>query len=116
MQFITAPKKFLMFSDHLRKVGEFPVKPVLFAAAGLAIVCQLVAMVMVVSAQVEKAQMRDASHASARAAMAGCIESSRGAALRDCERTSPSFAAQSDYDQVAPTRQGITLFTQVNRQ
>ena len=84
-------------------------------AAGLLIVCQLVAMTMVVGGQVEKAQLREASQASARAALAECIESSRGAAVRDCDRISISSADQTVADQGAPTQQGITRITFINR-
>ena len=100
-----------MFSDHLRVIDEAPTKTLLLIAAGLVIVCQLVAMVMVAGGQVEKAQLREASQASARAATAGCIESSWGAALRDCDRTASSFSAQASSDQTMPTAQGIKLVT-----
>ena len=104
-----------MFSDHLRIIDEAPGKTLLFIAAGLVIVCQLVAMVLVSGSQVEKAQLRDASHASAMVARAWCIESSLGAALRDCDRAPASSTAQEGADQVTYTAQGITLVTLSNR-
>jgi hypothetical protein len=101
-----------MFSDHLRKIDDAPTKTLLLVAAGLVIFCQLVAMVMVADAQVEKAQLREASHASARAATAWCVQSSSGAALRDCDRTSSSLlSAQSGSDVAEQTPQGISLVT-----
>lgn len=84
-------------------------------AAGLLIAAQLVAMIMVVGGQVEKAQLRVASQDSMRAALAECIENSRGAAVSDCERISMSSADQKDADQAAPSRQGISLITFINR-
>ena len=52
-----------MFSDHLPKIVESPAKTLMFVAAGLGIVGQLVALVMLADGQVEKAQLRDASQA-----------------------------------------------------
>ena len=83
-----------MFSDHLRKFDEAPAKTLLLIAAGLVIVCQLVAMIMLAGGQVEKAQLREASQAGARAATASCIESSQGAALRECDRSTGSFSTR----------------------
>jgi hypothetical protein len=104
-----------MFSDHLPIIDEAPTKTLLVIAAGLVIVCQLVAMVLVADGQVEKAQLREASHASARAATAWCIESSRGAALRDCDRTPESNSALTVADPANLAPQGVTLVTQANR-
>lgn len=104
-----------MFSDHLSIIDEAPTKTLLVIAAGLVIVCQLVAMVLVADGQVEKAQLREARHASARAATAWCVESSRGAALRDCDRTSESNTALTVADPGNPTPQGLTLVTLGNR-
>ncbi len=100
-----------MFSDHLRKVDEAPTKTLLLIAAGLVIVCQLVAMVLVADGQVEKAQMREASQASARAATAWCVESSRGAALRECDRPSTSDNTRATDDSGNLTPQGVTFVT-----
>jgi hypothetical protein len=104
-----------MFSDNLSIIDEAPTKTLLMIAAGLVLVCQLVAMVMVADGQVEKAQLREARQATARAATAWCIESSRGAALRDCDRTPDSNSVQSDTDSGNPAPQGLTLVTLGNR-
>ena len=77
-----------MFSDHLRSANVDLAKPLLFLSAGLVIASLLFAMVFVASGQVEKAQLRESTLASARAATAGCFESNRGAALKDCDRVS----------------------------
>jgi hypothetical protein len=73
-----------MFSDHLRKIDEAPHKTLLLVAAGLVMVCQLVAMALVAGEQVQKAQMRGDSQASRQVAMATCIETSRGVAVKGC--------------------------------
>ena len=104
-----------MFSDHLQKIDHASGKTMLLIAAGLVIVCQLVAMVLVSQGQVEKAQAREASQASARAALSWCVESSRGAALKDCDRPSPSSSAPADTELGSTTPQGLTLVTFNNR-
>ena len=104
-----------MFSDHLRKFDDAPAKTLWLVAAGLVIVCQLVAMVMVPDAQVEKAQLRQASQASARAATAWCVQSSHGAALRECDRMPASDSAWASADLGNPAPQGLTLVTLGNR-
>lgn len=104
-----------MFSDHLRKIDRTTSRALIMTAAGLVIVCQLVAMVMVADGQVEKAQMREASQASARAATAWCIESSRGAALRDCDRMSASDNPRASDGSGHSAPQGVTLVTLGNR-
>jgi hypothetical protein len=75
-----------MFSDHLRKIDDAPHKTLLLVAAGLVMACQLVAMALVAGEQVQKAQMRGDSHASRQVMVASCVESSRGAAVKDCFR------------------------------
>ena len=104
-----------MFSDHLRKIDDSPAKALLLITAGLVIVCQLVALVLVADGQVEKAQLREASQASARAATAWCLESSRGAALRECGRMSASDSAREGADLGNTTPQGVTFVTDSNR-
>ena len=73
-----------MFSDHLKKVDEKPYKALFGVAAGLVFVCQLVALVLVVDGQVEKAHLRDAQYNSARMAVADCSDSHSGAARSQC--------------------------------
>ena len=73
-----------MFSDHLRRIDDAPHKTLLLVAAGLVRMCQLVAMALVAGEQVQKAQMRGDSQASRQVAVASCVESSRGMAIRDC--------------------------------
>ena len=98
-----------MFSDHLRVTDPDPVRPLLVIAALLVIVCQLLAMVLVAGGQVKKAELRDASQASARSASIGCMQSSRGAALKDCDRTSLIFSPEASAGQATIPPQGIAL-------
>jgi hypothetical protein len=75
-----------MFSDHPRKIDNTLPRILLWVAAGLVMVCQLVAMALVAGEQVQKAQMRGSSQASRQVAVASCVETSRGAAVRECLR------------------------------
>ena len=104
-----------MFSEHLRKVDDAPAKTLLLIVAGLVIVCQLAAMVLVADGQVEKAQLREATLASARAATALCVSNSRGFALRDCDRLPPSASAQAGVNAGNTSPQGNALATLSNR-
>ena len=104
-----------MFSDHLRVTDPDPVRPLLVIAALLVIVCQLLAMVLVAGGQVKKAELRDASQASARSASIGCMHSSRGAALKDCDRTSQISVPEASAEQGGGLPQGITLVTASDR-
>jgi hypothetical protein len=73
-----------MFSDHLPKIDEVPNRTLFMVAAGLVILCQLVAMTLVVDGQVNMAQVRDALRVSERTAINRCMESSLGAARHSC--------------------------------
>ena len=73
-----------MFSDHLQPVHPFPLKAAAITAGGLVIACQLIAMVLVVDSQVEKAQSRQTSQTNFQSAVATCVESSYGVALNKC--------------------------------
>ena len=48
-----------MFAKHLKKIDETPYKTLLWVAAGLVFVCQLVAFAFVADGQVTKAQIRE---------------------------------------------------------
>ena len=98
-----------MFSDHLRKIDQAPQKTLLLVASGMVIVCQLAAMALVAGEQVQKAQMRGDSDASRQAAVASCVEASRGAAVKGCfflgtsELTIRNESLASEAIVVAPT-------------
>ena len=73
-----------MFSDHLQKVDKVPQKILLAVAAGLVFLCQLVAMVLVVDSQVEKAQVRNAQDSTGQMKFADCPENDLGPARARC--------------------------------
>ena len=73
-----------MFSDHLQKIDKMPYKTLLVISAALVFLCQLVAMMLVVDSQVEKAQIRDAQSGSAQMVIADCSENYSGQARSRC--------------------------------
>ena len=95
-----------MFSDHLRKIDEASPRILLLVAAALVMVCQLVAMALVAGEQVQKAQMRGDSQASRHVAIASCVESSRGVAVKDCfQLGSSDLETRHDADRVKGSAQ-----------
>ena len=84
-----------MFSDHLQKIDKLPYNALLIIAAGLVFLCQLVAMVLVVDGQVEKAQIRDAHYSSAQMVIADCSENYSGPARSRCIEQMRSEIASS---------------------
>ena len=84
-----------MFSDHLQKIDKMPYKTLLVISAGLVFLCQLVAMVLVVDSQVEKAQIRDAQSSAAQMVIADCSENYSGPARSRCiEQMQARLAAE----------------------
>ena len=73
-----------MFSDHLKKIDETPYKTLLWVAAGLVFVCQLVAVGFVADAQVTKAKIRDFQRQSEMQAIAQCMETRAGPGRQSC--------------------------------
>ena len=73
-----------MFSDAMQKIDTMRYKTMLGVAACLVILCQLIAMVLVVDGQVKKAEVRDTSLGSQRTAIAQCNETSPAAARQKC--------------------------------
>jgi hypothetical protein len=73
-----------MFSDHIQQPVEPSYKVWLGVAAALVVVCQLVAMALVVDGQVERAQSRGVQYASERSALAQCSQSSLGSERQNC--------------------------------
>lgn len=109
---MTVLEKPTMFSHHLPKINKVPVRTLFWMAAGVVVVCEVAAMVSLANGQVERAQLRDISQASARAATVGCLESSRGEALRDCDRAPSSpLAALSASDPAATASREINFVT-----
>lgn len=102
-----------MFSDHLKPVEEAPAKTLLGVAACLVILCQLVAMVIVVDGQVRKAELRDAGYVTQRVAVAQCIESTVGFARQAClqdaySRGKPGAVSQQAIADASPPTIGQT--------
>ena len=88
-----------MFSDHLQKIDKLPYKTLLVIAAAMVFLCQLVAMVLVVDSQVEKAEMRDAHYSSAQMVLADCSENYSGAVRNRCiEQMRSELASASAAD------------------
>lgn len=73
-----------MFSDSLKKMDEMPYKTMLGVAACLVILCQLVAMALVVDGQVKRAEARDSALDSRRIAVAQCNEAGSVAKRQNC--------------------------------
>jgi hypothetical protein len=87
-----------MFSDHLKKVDEMPARALLGVAAGLVFFCQLVALVLVVDGQVEKAYLREAHDNSAQIAIADCSDNYSGSARSQCiERANAALNPASTF-------------------
>lgn len=73
-----------MISDSVQQPDEPSYKVWLGVAAGLVIACQLVAMVLVVDGEVERAQSRGVQNASERSALAQCSQRSLGSERQNC--------------------------------
>lgn len=61
-----------MFSDHLIKTERWPVINLFVLAGLLVVLCQLVALALVVDSQIDKADVRDQRHREHVAEMADC--------------------------------------------
>ena len=86
-----------MFSDHMQKIGRFPQVGLLPIVGGLVIVCQLVAMALVVDGQVQRADMRDVQRVAQQLAFAECIERSTGLTRRGCMPQTQDVQATTEY-------------------
>ena len=73
-----------MFSESLKKMDEMPYKSMLGVAAVLVMLCQLVAMGLVVDGQVKRAEARDSVQDSRRIAVAACNEADSVATRQSC--------------------------------
>jgi hypothetical protein len=85
-----------MFSDHVKKPSRFPQAGLLVMAAGLVIVCQLIAMAMVADRQVQRAGVRDLQRVTQQLALSDCIQRSTGATRHICVRQSQQDAYVKD--------------------
>lgn len=84
-----------MFSDYLKKFDEMPYKTLLWVAAGLVFLCQLVAVGVVADEQVAKAKIRDYQRQTEMLAIAQCIENAAGSARQSCFRQARAMASSS---------------------
>ncbi len=82
-----------MFSDRLKKFDDMPYKTLLWVAAGLVLLCQLVAVGFVADEQVTKARIRDYQRQTEMAAIAQCIEKAAGPARQSCFRQARAMAS-----------------------
>lgn len=73
-----------MFSSHLPKINPMQREHLLAGVGLVVVVSMLVAIAMVASGQVSKAQARESMLASQRTAITYCLETLRGAELNSC--------------------------------
>lgn len=86
-----------MFSASLKKIDHMPFKTMLALAACLVIICQLIAMALVVEGQVRKAEARDSSLDSRRTAIAQCNQAGTAAARQSCvQQTQAAFSTPQE--------------------
>ena len=108
-----------MFSAQLKPIDKMSANKMLLLAAGLVLVCLLIAMAMVAGGQVQKAELRQLSQANFQSAFANCLQSRQGSALRDCARlASSSTDVQDTVSQDASdgiSAPGVSLVTLSNR-
>lgn len=87
-----------MFSDHVKKIDGLPLSALVGAVAGVVFVCQLVALVLVLNGQVEKAHLREAHYNSAQVEIADCSKTYSGAERRQCiEQATADFNPPSSF-------------------
>lgn len=84
-----------MFSEHLKKFDEIRYRTLLWVAAGLVLLCQLVAVAFVADEQVTKARIREFQRHTEMLAIAQCIENSAGAARQSCIQQARIMARSS---------------------
>ncbi|MES2423771.1 MAG: hypothetical protein V4562_05035 [Pseudomonadota bacterium] len=75
-----------MFTDQLSAVFHAHRERILLASAGVLMLILLFSVGSVASAQVNKAKLREAAHASQYQELAQCLENSRGAQIDACKR------------------------------
>ena len=93
-----------MFSQTLKKMDEMPHKTLLVVAACLVILCQLVAMALVVDGQVKRVEARDSALSSQRLAVVRCNEAGLIAMRQSCIQQ--AMAAWSAAGQPESSSQG----------
>lgn len=96
-----------MFSDHVQKISGFPQINLLGVAGGLVIVCQLVAMALVVDGQVQRAGARDLQRVAQQLAFADCIERSTGLTRSGCTQQVQSAQDATEYSASEPSSERL---------
>ncbi len=106
-----------MFSDyerHNNKSKGMPGRYWFLVAAGIVIICQLIALILLADSQVAKAKVRDELLSAQRLAIAQCIEANIGTKRHNCIRgvsvasASPAQHRQSGKD-IQPARLPVTI-------
>ena len=77
-------KKCAMFSEQLKPIDKMSANKMLLSAAAFVLVCMLIAMALVASGQMQKAELRQLSQANFQSAFANCLQNRQGSALQDC--------------------------------
>ena len=90
-----------MLSDHMRTIDSTSVdstsgRTLLLIAAGLVIICQLVAMALVAEGQVKKAEIRDSQLNLQRVALARCFEASSRSDRQSCLQQAGNDVAHAE--------------------
>ena len=108
-----------MFSEQLKPIDKMSDNTLLLLAAGLVLVCLLVAMALVAGGQVEKAELRQLGEANFQSALATCLQSRQGSALGDCARLASSSTDVKDSEPYAASDRNsapsLSLVTVTNR-
>lgn len=84
-----------MLSEYLQNFHQIPRRAMLWAAAGLVLLCQLVAVAFVADEQVAKARIRDYQRSIEMQAIAQCIEARAGTARHRCIQQARVVASHS---------------------
>lgn len=104
-----------MFSASLKKIDHMPFKTMLALAACLVIICQLIAMALVVEGQVRKAEARDSSLDSRRTAIAQCNQAGTAAARQSCvQQTQAAFSTPQE-PEASVRVQALAISPQLDR-
>ncbi len=87
-----------MLFNHFQKLTRFPRLGLMMLAAGLVMVCQLLAVVMVGGNPVQKTSVRDLQQV----ALTGCIQRSSAVSRHDCIRQSRLESADRELAAASP--------------
>ncbi len=97
-----------MLSDQFQKIERTSSRNLFLIAAGLVIVCQLVAMAMVADGQVKKAALREAQISAQNVALASCFESSARFDRNNCMRQLQADNSSAAINTMASNGEGFS--------